>query len=357
MRVGSIVVLLAGFFLTAGCTSVGYYYQAMSGQMQIWHRSHPISRLIDESGTNAPLRERLRTVQRIRDFASRELALPDNSSYRKYADLERQFVVWNVFATEEFSIDPAQWCFPIAGCVAYRGYFKEAAAIRFAAGLREKNLDVWVGGVAAYSTLGWFDDPVLNTFINDQDMDIARLLFHELAHQVVYVQDDSSFNESFATAVELEGTGRWLDKNGTPEQRAEFEARQARRREFVDLIGRYRDRLRTQYAKEGAPEQKRLDKTRTFAELKDEYENLKAGWGGYAGYDGFFREPLNNARLVPVATYSEWVPAFRRLLAEQGGDLGRFYVAAREIAKLPIKEREQRLVGKANSSAMLHLHR
>jgi predicted aminopeptidase len=355
LRVCSIFALFAGLLLTAGCSSVGYYYQAMSGQMQIWHRSRPIARMIDESGTDAALLERLQAVQRIRNFASLELGLPDNSSYRKYADLERQFVVWNVFATEEFSIDPVQWCFPVAGCVAYRGYFKEAAANKFAAGLREKHLDVWVGGVAAYSTLGWFDDPVLNTFIYDQDVDIARLLFHELAHQVVYVQDDSSFNESFATAVELEGTGRWLDKNGTPEQRAEFEARQVRRREFVDLVGRYRDRLRTLYAEDGPAEQKRLGKTQTFAALTNEYENLKAAWGGYTGYDGFFREPLNNARLVPIATYSEWVPAFRRLLAEQGGDLQRFYEAARAIAKLPMKEREQRLGGKVNGSAMLHL--
>jgi predicted aminopeptidase len=345
LRVVSIFALLAGLLLTTGCTSVGYYYQAMSGQMQIWHRSRPISRMIEESGTDATLRERLQAVQKIRDFASRELALPDNSSYRKYADLERPFVVWNVFATEEFSIDPVQWCFPIAGCVAYRGYFKEEAASKFAAELREKNLDVWVGGVAAYSTLGWFDDPVLSTFINDQDVDIARLLFHELAHQVVYVQDDSSFNESFATAVELDGTGRWLDQNGTPEQRAEFEARQVRRREFVDMISRYRDRLRTLYTREMSPEQKRIGKSQTFAELKNEYQNLKATWGGYAGYDGFFREPLNNARLVPIATYSDWVPAFRKLLAEQGGDLKRFYEAARAIAKLPIKERKQRLGG------------
>jgi predicted aminopeptidase len=356
LRVCSILVILAGLFVTAGCTSVGYYYQAMSGQMQIWHRSRPISRMIDEPSTDAVLRERLQTVQRIRDFASRELALPDNSSYRKYADLGREYVLWNVFATEEFSVDPVQWCFPIAGCVAYRGYFKEAAATKFAAGLREERLDVSMGGVAAYSTLGWFDDPVLNTFINDQDVEIARLLFHELAHQIVYVQDDSSFNESFATAVELEGTGRWLDKNGTPEQRAEFEARQVRRREFVELIGRYRERLRVFYAKDGSPEQKRLGKTQTFAELKIDYEKLKAAWGGYAGYDGFFREPLNNARLVPIATYSEWVPAFRKMLAEQGGDLKRFYDDARTIAKLPIKEREQRLGGRIDGSAMLHLH-
>jgi predicted aminopeptidase len=356
LRALSLVVLLAGSLLAAGCTSVGYYYQAMSGQMQIWHRSRPISQMIDESGTDAALRERLQAVQRIRDFASRELALPDNSSYRKYADLERQFVVWNVFATEEFSIDPVTWCFPIAGCVAYRGYFKEAAANKFADGLRTKNLDVLVAGVAAYSTLGWFDDPVLNTFIHDQDVDIARLLFHELAHQIVYVQDDSSFNESFATAVELEGTGRWLDKNGTPEQRAKFEARQVRRREFVELIGRYRERLRALYKVEASAVQKRLGKSQTFAELKNEYEKLKTLWGGYTGYDGFFREPLTNARLVPVATYSEWVPAFRKLLAEQGGDLKRFYDAVREIAKLPTKEREQRLGGKVNRSAMLHLH-
>ncbi|MFN0040806.1 MAG: aminopeptidase [Burkholderiales bacterium] len=339
------VAVLGLLWLVTGCASVGYYFQAMGGQMEIWQRSRPITKWIDAADTDADLREKLRTVQKIRDFASRELALPDNGSYRKYADLEREYVVWNVFATEEFSIEPVQWCFPIAGCVAYRGYFEEASANEFADGLRRKNLDVMVGGVAAYSTLGWFDDPVLNTFIRYPEVELARMLFHELAHQVVYVKDDSVFNESFATAVELEGTARWLRVHGSSGQLAGFEARQVRRREFTELIARARVQLQSLYASAVSSDEKRLGKAQIFAGLKEKYGSLRTAWGGYQGYDLFFQRPLNNARLVPVATYSDRVPAFRRLFAEQGGDFKSFFAVVREIANLPKEKRALRLAG------------
>lgn len=352
MHAARYVAVLGLLWVVAGCASVGYYFQAMGGQMEIWQRSRPISKWIDAADTDAALREKLRTVQKIRDFASRELALPDNASYRKYADLGREYVLWNVFATEEFSIEPVQWCFPIAGCVAYRGYFKEASANEFADGLRRNNLDVMVGGVAAYSTLGWFDDPVLNTFVRYPEAELARMLFHELAHQVVYVQDDSVFNESFATAVELEGTLRWLRAHGSSGQLAEFEARQVRRRDFTELIARARAQLQSLYASAASPEEKRLRKAQIFAGLKEEYGALRTAWGGYEGYDVFFQRPLNNARLVPVATYSDRVPAFRRLLAEQGGDFKRFFALTREIAKLPKEKRALRLAGSIDAAML-----
>jgi predicted aminopeptidase len=331
--------------LLQGCGTVGYYFQAVSGQMQIWHRSRPIAGIVADEKTDARLRERLRTAQRIRTFASAELGLPDNSSYRKYADLERPFVLWNVYAAREFSLDPQLWCFPVAGCVAYRGYFKQADAETFAAGLRAQGLDTFVAGITAYSTLGWFDDPVLNTFVNYPDVEIARMVFHEISHQVVYVKDDSTFNESFATAVELEGAERWLAREGSPSQRQAFETGQKRRQDFTALISRYRERLKALYASAAPDAEKRRLKAEAFAELRAEYQTLRLSWGGFAGYDRFFAESINNAHFVPVAAYTDLVPAFRRLLAEDGGDFARFYARVRGIAALPKAERARILGG------------
>jgi predicted aminopeptidase len=333
-----------------GCANIGYYFQAVGGQMEIWNRSRPIEKLVNDERTDSTLRERLSLALEVREFASRELALPDNQSYRKYADLQRPFAVWNVFATREFSIVPVEWCFAFAGCVAYRGYFSEQAAEQFAAALRSQGHDVFVAGIPAYSTLGWFDDPVLNTYIFYPDAEIARLMIHELAHQVVYVEDDTVFNESFATAVELEGVERWLTRAGTREERVAFDATQEYRRGFVELVMKFRGKLGELYASHLAEDEKRRKKAETFAELKAEYLQLKQSWNGFAGYDRFFAGELNNANLVPVATYAELVPAFRRMLAGNGGDFKRFYAEVKEIGKLSRDERGVRL-GANNSAA------
>lgn len=325
--------------LLPGCTGIGYYFQAVEGQMQIWHRSRPIGEVIGDARTTDAVKKRLELVLRVRDFASTQLGLPDNGSYRKYADLERPFVVWNVFAAGEFSVAAREWCFPFAGCVGYRGYFKQAEAEKFAEGLKREGLDVFVAGIPAYSTLGWFDDPVLNTMVRYPDTEIARTIFHELAHQVAYAGGDTVFNESFATSVELEGVDRWLDKNGDAKQRADFDAYQARKEVFVNLVMKYRETLRAVYASNVADEEKRRKKAETFAAMKAEYETIKASWGGYNGNDRFFAEQLNNAHLVPVATYAELVPGFRRLLAENGGDFSRFYAAVKKLAKQPEDKR------------------
>jgi predicted aminopeptidase len=325
------------------CTTVGYYYQAFEGQMQIWHRSRPIKQVIDDERTPAQVRERLALVLRAREFASAELALPDNGSYRKYADLDRPYVLWNVFATGEFSVAARESCFPIAGCVGYRGYFSQAGAERFAEDLKRHGLDVFVTGIPAYSTLGWFDDPILNTVLRYPDAELARLIFHELAHQVVYVPGDTVFNESFAAAVELEGVDRWLARDGDPAKRAAFDLHEQRKAGFVDLIMKYREQLRTLYASAVPDPEKRRRKADTFAAMKSEYLILKASWHEYPGYDRFFAADLNNAHLVPVATYSELVPGFRRLLAENGGDFKRFYAAVKELGKQPPAERAIRL--------------
>ena len=337
---GGLALVLAGF---AGCSTLGYYLQAMDGQMELSRKARPIPQVLSDERTSAELKLKLEQVQQIREFASRALALPDNDSYRRYADLRRPYVVWNVFATEEFSLVPEQWCFPIAGCVGYRGYFSQASAEKFAAGLRRRDLDVYVGGVLAYSTLGWMDDPVLNTFIQYPDTEIARLIFHELAHQVAYLPGDTTFNESFATAVELEGVRRWLDGHATPDQRAAFEASQTRRLEFVELIARCRERLRAVYQTGADPPAKRAAKARAFAELRTEYSKLKQTWGGFSGYDWWFNQPLNNAQLASVALYTQLVPGFQKLLAGSGGDLPTFFDAVRKLTQVPEGERQAAL--------------
>ena len=340
IRIGWALALVP---LLGGCTTLGYYYQAVEGQMQMWHRSRPIQQVIDDSQTPEQLRERLALVLRIREFASAQLALPDNGSYRKYVDVQRPFVAWNVFATDELSVVPKQWCFPFVGCVAYRGYFSQTGAERFAQGLQRQGLDVYVSGIPAYSTLGWFDDPVPSTVLRYPDAELARLIFHELAHQVVYVRGDTRFNESFAVAVELEGVDRWLDHYGNAAQREAFALREERKTAFINLVLKYRDQLKQLYASPIPDGEKREKKAQTFTALKDEYLLLKASWSGYAGYDRFFDQQLNNAHLVPIATYSELVPGFRRLLAQNGGDFKRFYAAVAELGKLPRDERAARL--------------
>lgn len=334
-----------------GCAGLGYYYQALSGQMELWRKSQPIDSLIRDERTDPELRQRLEVVKQVRDFATRALSLPDNGSYRKYADVQRPYVVWNVFATPELSMKPKEWCFPFAGCVSYRGYFRLAQAEAFGNTLRQQGNDVFVAGIPAYSTLGWFDDPVLNTFVRYPDSEIARLMFHELAHQVVYVSGDTMFNESFATAVEQEGMERWLEKHGSPAERAAHELRQRYKAGFIALVLRYRDRLRALYASDLDDDAKRARKAQTFAELKAEYATLRQSWNGFPGYDRFFEGEMNNAHIVPVATYSELVPAFRRMLAENDGDFARFYAAVRDLGRLDAKARAARLGAVASSQS------
>ncbi len=336
-------VAAAALLLVSGCANLSYYWQSVGGQLDVWQRERPVGEVIADPAAAQALKDRLARVTGIRDFASRELSLPENQSYRRYADLERPFVVWNVFAAPEFSVQPLQWCFLFAGCVSYRGYFSSEAAERFAAELALQGYDVYVGGVPAYSTLGHFADPVLNTFIHYPEADIARLIFHELAHQVAYAEDDTIFNESFAVVVEQEGVRRWLAKTGDIRQREEFERTRRIRAEFVELIGRHRGRLDALYHTRLAPEVMRERKRAILAELEVEYRALEIGWGGYAGYDHWFAKKPGNAQLASVGIYSQLVPPFEALLEREGGDFPRFYAAARELAALPKEERDARL--------------
>jgi predicted aminopeptidase len=309
--------------------------------MEILRASRPLDEVMQAPATTDEQRRRLSYVAEARDFASRELKLPDNQSYRRYADLHRPYVLWNVFATEEFSVAPRTWCFPFAGCVAYRGYFHKEDAEAYARELKMQGLDVYVGGVPAYSTLGWMNDPVLNTFIHYPEPELARLLFHELAHQVVYVQDDSRFNESFATTVEEVGLERWL-ASASEATRQATRAAQTRKQEFIRLVMGARSRLQTVYAGHADAANLRGEKARLLAQLKEDYRALRNDrWNGFAGYDPWFAQDLNNAHLVPIATYTDLVPGFRRLLAESGDDLPRFYAAVKKLARRPEAERRQ----------------
>jgi predicted aminopeptidase len=327
----------------SGCANVSYYFQSVSGQLDVWRRERPIEEVIADPATAQALKVRLARVLEIRAFASRELGLPDNASYRRYADLGRPFVVWNVFAAPEFSVQPLQSCFLFAGCVSYRGYFAREDAERFSAGLAEQGYDIHIGGVPAYSTLGYFADPVLNTFIHYSEAEIARLIFHELAHQVAYARDDTVFNESFAVAVEQEGVRRWLARGGDATQRKEFERGRRIRAEFSSLVQKHRERLDALYRTQLAPDAMRSRKREILAELEAEYRPLQAEWSGYSGHDRWFASKPNNAQLAAVVAYSQWVTVFETLLAREGGDLARFYAAAKELAALPKEERDLRI--------------
>jgi predicted aminopeptidase len=339
-RLTALITLL----VVSGCTSLEYYAQAVSGHLEVMWLAVPIEERLHEAGTPVPLREKLERVLAIREFASRELALPDNDSYRRYADLGRPFVVWNVFAAPEFSVTPIQSCFPFAGCVSYRGFYSEEAAQRHAAALAQQGDDVYVGGVSAYSTLGWFADPVLSTFVQYPEPEVARILFHELAHQEVYVKGDTVFNESFAATVEEEGLRRWLEREGTPAQSASYLDSRRKRAEFAALVMKYRVQLDELYGRPLSAEDKREGKRRLFALMDDEYQALKASWGGFTGFDRLLAQGANNAFLASIASYTELVPAFRALLAQKQGNLPAFYQAARELAKLEKPERDKRLV-------------
>ena len=312
----SVLPLLLAVLL-AGCSNLGYYVQAMGGHFEVMRTARPISELVADPGGDPQLRKTLEEVQAIREFASRELALPDNNSYRSYADIGRPNVVWNVFAAPEFSLEPKRWCMLMAGCVNYRGYYDRKDAESLAAQLRQEGYDTFVGGVAAYSTLGWFDDSVLNTFLRHGSLEVARTVFHELAHQLIYVADDSAFNESFATAVENEGMRRWLASHSAPEQGPAFEAQRQRKAAFARLMRDYRKQLQSLYRTADSADRQRQAKAVLLNALRRDYAGLKAGWGGYAGYDKFFADDLNNAKLASLSLYSALVPAFEALLDKE----------------------------------------
>jgi predicted aminopeptidase len=327
--------------------SMGYYAQAIGGHLDLLQRTRPVADWMADPATPPALRERLALSQRLRDFAVSELKLPDNRSYRAYADLQRNAVVWNVIAAPELSLTLKTWCFPILGCVGYRGYFQREPAQALAAELKAEGWEADVYGVPAYSTLGWTNwlggDPLLNTFIHWPEGELARLIFHELAHQVAYADDDTTFNESFAVAVERIGGRRWLAQHAGDAARAEYAAFDARRQDFRALTARYRERLQALYEGPASDADKRSAKAALMTEMRAEHAALKAGrWQGFAGYDGWFAR-ANNASFGVQAAYSELVPQFERLFERLGGDFDRFYAEVKQLARLPKADRRAKL--------------
>ena len=339
---GVIVLAMAA---AAGCSTLGYYAQSIHGHLAMLRAARPISELVADPSINEPLKERLQRAERIRAFATTALALPENQSYRSYADLQRPYVVWNVFATPELSLELKQWCYPVVGCAGYRGYFDRAAAEHAAEQLRAEGYEVSVTGVPAYSTLGWFADPLLNTFIGGSEGQLAGLIFHELAHQVVFVGGDTTFNESFATAVEREGVKRWLAANSDDVSRKAYADFAQRRLEFLNLLLQYRGLLYELYRGSDADDSKRRRKQQLFAMLKDDYARVRASWGGFAGYDRFFAQDLTNAHLASIGAYNDLVPAFDTLLAQVSGDFPRFYEEVKRLAAMPRAARDDSLRG------------
>jgi predicted aminopeptidase len=342
-------VFVASTVLVLGaCSALSYYGQAVSGQLYILTHRQKIDAMLEDPSTDPQLRTRLDEVAAIRRFAVDELGLPLATQFSTYVDLGRPFVVWNVFASEEFSVQPRSWCYPVAGCVTYRGYFDETEARAFARQLREdEGLDVYVGGIAAYSTLGWFSDPVLNTVLNRREHQLAALIFHELAHQVAYAKGDTEFNESFATAVEREGQRRWLQARADDATRREVEASIAnelrRQEQFVALVQRTVSDLDVIYRSGRSADEMRAAKSARLEQMRADYLMLKQQWDGYTGYDNWFAAGLNNAQLATVATYNALEPAFTALLNEEHGNMPAFYRRAQDLAKRPSLERRAAL--------------
>jgi predicted aminopeptidase len=341
--------LLPVFVLIAlpGCQSLGYYSQAVKGQCDIYFGQRPIKEMLADPKVPTDVKEKLRLVLHLREYAERELKLKPNGHYLKYADLHRRFVVWNVNAAPEFSLEPKKWWYPVVGSLKYRGYFSEKRARKYGSALEKDGYDVFVGGVEAYSTLGWFRDPVLNTFIHHTDADVAEIIFHELSHQRVFAKGDTDFNEAFATAVAEEAVQRWVRDVGNTNALQEYLASQQRTEQFVGIVDQARAKLKAVYgdpaeAKGGSggmsDNEKREQKKRVIAELKDRYARLKAEWGGYPGFDGWFARPINNAQLNTIATYYDLVPQFRKVIKLNGGNLEKFFEVCTGLAKIKGKD-------------------
>jgi predicted aminopeptidase len=334
------VPLLA--LLLGGCSTLDYYAHLGQGQWQLLQARQPVEQLLEAPTTDPDLARRLTLSQQARDFASARLHLPENRSYRLYADLKRPFVVWNVFATPEFSLDPELHCFPIAGCVAYRGYYQQGRARGAAALLRQQGLDTYIGGVEAYSTLGWFDDPLLNTMLRWNDERFIAVIFHELAHQHYYLPDDTAFNESFATFVEREGLRQWHASRGEKPPATDDHQRQ----QFIELVLASRERLRQLYASDLPEADMRIAKQAEFERLRRDYRAMRQReWGGQGRYDAWIDSPLNNAKLLPFGLYDQWVPAFAALFERAQRNWPSFYAAVAALGRLPADERQSELQG------------
>lgn len=340
MRLILIPILM---LVLTGCAELAYYGHAAGGQLEVMGAGEPIKDVIANPTTDDKTRQQLELIQRAREFAIQELKLPDSDTFRDYADLKRPWVLWNVFATPELSLETKKWCYPFIGCYGYRAYFDEAYAKEVATELEQEGMDVYIAHTPAYSTKGWFADPVYNSMLRYDDLTLVGILFHELAHERVYIIDDSELNESFATVVQYEGVRRWLAYEKNSSAYAAYQREQQRGDEFVSMVLEHRGILQKVYASDLSKAEKRSKKKKTFSDLKKNFNTLKQSWGGYAGYDHWFEKPLNNARLAPIGTYHNAVSVFKKLLEKQQHDLEIFYVEVEKIADLSAPERKKLL--------------
>ena len=332
--------LLLTVFIS-GCADISYYMQSVDGHLSIIHKTQKIDDLLEDANTSPELKKRLELVTQIRLYALDQLHLPESDSYTIYADLGRKYVLRNLFAAEEFSIKPKQWCYPVVGCAGYRGYFNIQQLERFSDNLKQQGYDIYVSNVPAYSTLGWFDDPVLNTFINWPDYLLAGLIFHELSHQHVYVDGDSQFNESFAVAVQQAGVTSWLMSLGKEGQVKKYQDHLSNRRRVINLIIQTREELNQAYAENLEPSKKRLIKQRIIAGLKTEYQKMSNGFDAADGFSRWFAADINNAQLASISTYYADVPIFKKLLGDADNDFVAFLKRVKSIAELPKKNRNR----------------
>ncbi|MDH5228746.1 MAG: aminopeptidase [Gammaproteobacteria bacterium] len=323
------------------CSMIGYYQQSISGHLKLWWAQEAIDDVINHPATSVQLVEKLQTAKLARRFAVEQLALPDNKSYLKYADLKREYVVWNVYAAEEFSIDPHRWCYFIVGCVSYRGYYAQNDAREKANELKQQGFDTTVEGVAAYSTLGWFNDPLLNTMMHWSETSLVGLIFHELSHQVLYFPGDAAFNEAFASAVQRIGVIKWLQQNN-PQQLENYYAYLSRQQDFRQLLLDTREQLNTLYNQTLADEEKRKQKQKIFTALRIQHQQVKTSrWNNYSGYDQWFAREINNARLSSNMTYLELIPAFYALFEQSHGNFVQFFNRVKQMSELEKNARKQ----------------
>lgn len=337
------LLIIVASLLLQGCSSAGYYWEKIQGHAELLNKQQPVQEVIDNPQTDSSVKDFLSNTQQARDFASKVLMLPDNNSYRNYVDVGRDYVVWTVVATPPYSIKPKEWCFLIVGCLTYRGYFSKQAADKFATTLKEQGMDVYVSGVKAYSTLGWFDDPLLSTMLYKSEAHRVGIIFHELAHQKIYVENDTAFNEAFATSVELEGIKAWFKRTDNPLKFKKYLIAKKRDKEFKSLLKNTRKELTELYESKPSPEQMQTAKVRTFLHLQSSYIIFKRKWNNYSGYDRWMQQGLNNAHLALVATYNNWVPAFQRLFKKANSDYKVFYSEVERLTSLDKMQRKKQL--------------
>jgi len=335
-------MLLVCSLLLTSCTTLSYYSQSVSGHLEIWWGKQDIEKLLSDNDTSPELKNNLQEILRYRQFASDQLGLPDNDSYKSYYDLKRDSVVWNVFAAAEFSTKPKRWCYLIVGCVSYRGYYDEARALEHALHLKQEGFDTYVGSVPAYSTLGWFNDPVLNTFVNWKADSLAGLIFHELSHQVLYISDDSAFNEAFATAVQRLGVLEWYRINGDSASQKNYLEFLKQLSLFRKILINTKEKLNVIYSSDLSEQNKKEQKSQIFNGMIVEYENVSKSWGKDP-FRNWFKKELNNARLIANLEYIGHIPAFYALFAQNNKDWKRFLSACIKLSQMKKPEREKRL--------------